>query len=50
MFWRKKKKFTDHAIAYVKASTPGDGGPVIELPAEATPVVRRTTHLTHLLT
>jgi hypothetical protein len=41
MFWRKKKKFTDDAIAYLKASHPDDGTPTLELPAEATPVVRR---------
>jgi len=41
MFWRKKKKFTDQAIAYIKASNPEGGGRVIELPPEATPVVRR---------
>jgi len=41
MFWRKKKKFTDQAIAYIKASNPEAVGRVIELPPEATPVVRR---------
>ena len=41
MFWRKKKKFTDQAIAYIKASNPEGGGRVIELPPETTPVVRR---------
>ena len=41
MFWHKKKKFTDNAIAYLKASNPEGGGQVIELPPEATPVVRR---------
>jgi len=30
MFWRKKKKFTDQAIAYIKTSNPEGGGRVIE--------------------
>ncbi len=41
MFWRKMKKFTGHAIAYLKASVPDTAGTFIELPSEATPVVRR---------
>jgi len=41
MFWRKKKKFTDDAIAYLKASHPDDGTHALALPPEATPVVRR---------
>ena len=40
MFWLKKKKFTDDAIAYIKAVNPEGGGPVVQLPPEATPVVR----------
>jgi uncharacterized protein YtpQ (UPF0354 family) len=43
MFWKKKKKITDQAIAYIKASNPAPvaGEKVIELPPDATPVVRR---------
>jgi uncharacterized protein YtpQ (UPF0354 family) len=41
MFWQKRKKFSDRAIAYLKAANPKEAGQVIELPPEATPVVRR---------
>jgi uncharacterized protein YtpQ (UPF0354 family) len=41
MFWRKQTKFTDRGIAYLKASHTEGGGRVVELPPEATPVVRR---------
>lgn len=41
IFWPKKRKFTNHAIAYIKASNPEGNGPIVQLPLQATPVVRR---------
>ncbi len=41
MFWKKKKPFTERAIAYLKQSNPAGDGPVNELPPDVTPVVRR---------
>jgi uncharacterized protein YtpQ (UPF0354 family) len=40
MFWSKKEKFTDRAIAYLKAANLNDGKPAISLPHAATPVVK----------
>jgi uncharacterized protein YtpQ (UPF0354 family) len=48
MFWRKKKKFTDGAIAYIKAEVPEDGGSVVELPPEAMPVIRQYSDDLHI--
>ena len=40
MFWSKKEKFTDRAIAYLKSANLNDGKPAISLPHAATPVVK----------
>jgi uncharacterized protein YtpQ (UPF0354 family) len=39
MFWKKKQKFTDRAIAYLKSTAPDVSGLDAELPSEATPIV-----------
>jgi uncharacterized protein YtpQ (UPF0354 family) len=39
MLWPKNKKFTDQAIAYVRASHPVCDGPVVKVPPEDEPVV-----------
>jgi uncharacterized protein YtpQ (UPF0354 family) len=48
MFWFKKNKFIDQAIAYLKPSLPDDGTPTFDLPKEALPVVRPYTENLHI--
>ena len=39
MFWKKKQKFTDRAVAYLVSTAPDVSALDAELPSEATPIV-----------